>query len=122
MKIFAGSNQRGEGEVRNLNKWIPNPIFGDKISDLPDYQKYLKIRNYSDEEKYRNLFRRKYDIGLIKLDTPFTHKYEGRRYLINTVCLPQRGVDPGNAPGNATFFGFGSVEEGKFWNTKAIFY
>ena len=55
------------------------------------------------------------DIALILLDKPFPrHMTDGRKYLINTVCLPTKEVSS-YAHQMATFYGFGLIEHWSQW-------
>ena len=62
------------------------------------------------------------DISLLKLDQPFTrYPRDGSVYRINPICLPENNTfsrifENRKYPENATYYGFGVINENSFFN------
>ena len=67
-------------------QWFQHPLYVDPIT--PNNKEYN-------------------DIGLIKLESNFSDlRTDGRHYVINTICLPNKNAENLNKE-NTTFFGYG---------------
>ena len=85
-KVSAGSGQKDGIEEIYAGKWFVHP------------------------KNERGL---DYDIALIRLKVPFTkHRMDGKHhYSINAICLPNKNDGLISYLTNATFFGFGRIND-----------
>ena len=100
MSVFAGSNKKAQGYQKLVN------TFSGKLFAHKNYKDPYRVTD--DTSKHHTVLA-EYDIALIKLTSKFEQVIHEGQYLINPICLPNRG-EINRKEENATFFGYGLKE------------